>query len=387
MDLEGRLTTGSSSRRAFLAGGLALSRGGGKAAPALRYRALGGTGLRVVEGGFGCENIQDAAMIRRALDLGLNVFDTARGYDGGGSERVLGAAVRGRRKDIILCTRSYAPNARVFQADLDTSLRELGTDHVDVWYIGNKDKPGEVTDAMLQVQMAAQKAGKIRFRGISTHRLFDMLPFILKQHFEVVQVPYNFAIGTARDPMGMVGTRLEESLGRLKQAGIGIVAMKVMAGGFLTRLPVHPLYWMFRRSGARVSALRWALRRDAISTTSVRMASREQLEENMLAMASPFTEGDRKILGAHLEQIRPLYCRMCGSCDGVCPKGLPVSDVVRFVTYAEGYGEFSMGQERFNRLAREQRRIRCADCSACPVACPNGVEVRKRLIRAQEMFT
>jgi predicted aldo/keto reductase-like oxidoreductase len=78
---------------------------------------------------------------------------------------------------------------------------------------------------------------------------------------------------------------------------------------------------------------------------------------------------------------------MCGSCDGVCPKGLQVSDMVRFVTYAEGYGEFSMGQERFNRLPGEQRRIRCADCSSCPVACPNGVEVRKRLIRAQEMFT
>jgi predicted aldo/keto reductase-like oxidoreductase len=357
-----------------------------KPAVSPRYRVLGQTGLRVSEVGFGCADIHDVGVIRGALERGINFFDTARGYDAGAAEQVLGAALNGRRKDTVLSTRSYAPNAKVMKADLDTSLKELGTDHVDLWYIGNKDKPAEVTDAMLEVQAAAQKAGKIRFRAFSTHRLFDMLPFILKNRFDVVMIPYNFAIGTSRDPMGMVATRLEESLQKLTQAGIGIVAMKAMAGGALARLPAHPLYWVFRRPGSHTAALRWVLRNQKIATIAVRTADQKQLDENVLAMAAPYTEDDRKTLGAYLQQIRPLYCRMCGSCDGVCPRGLPVADMVRFVTYVEGYGQFRMGQAGFERLPAQLKRVRCEDCASCPVACPNGVDVRERLGRAQELF-
>jgi predicted aldo/keto reductase-like oxidoreductase len=184
----------------------------------------------------------------------------------------------------------------------------------------------------------------------------------------------------------MVATRLDESLERLKQAGIGIVAMKAMAGGALARVPVHPLYWVFQKPGSHTAALRWVLRNPRIATVSVRMADRKQLDQNVLAMAAPYTEEDRQTLGAHLEEIRPLYCRMCGTCDGACPRGLPVSDLVRFVTYVEGYGRFRMGQAGFERLPAQLRRVRCEDCSSCAVSCPNGVDVRERVGRAQELF-
>ena len=77
---------------------------------------------------------------------------------------------------------------------------------------------------------------------------------------------------------------------------------------------------------------------------------------------------------------------MCGSCEGVCPKGLPVSDMLRFLTYAEGYGQFSLGRESFLELPREIAAVRCGDCAECAVECPNGVRVSERLIRAQELF-
>ncbi len=379
--------TGSSSRRSFLAGGLATAAGVGQKPPARpRFRVLGKTGLRVSEVGFGCADIQDASVIRRAIELGINFFDTARGYDAGTAETVLGAALRGRRQDVILSTRSYSGNAKVMKSDLDTSLKELGTDHVDLWYIGSKDKPSAVNDAMLEVQAAAQKAGKIRFRAFSTHRPLDMLPFILQNRFDVVMVPYNFTLGTSRDPLGMVATRLDECLDRMTQAGIGIVAMKTMAGGPLARIPSHPLYWVFRKPESHAAALRWVLRNPKISTVSVRIADHKQLDENLRAMAGPYSEEDRKILGARLEEIRPLYCRMCGSCDGACPQGLPVSDMVRFVTYVEGYGDFRMGQAGFERLPAAVQRVRCEDCATCVVACPNGVNVRERVSRAQELF-
>ena len=80
-----------------------------------------------------------------------------------------------------------------------------------------------------------------------------------------------------------------------------------------------------------------------------------------------------------LEQIRPLYCRTCGQCDGDCRQGLPVADMLRILTYADGYGQFALGRERFLELAPEHTSVKCADCPGCTVQCPHGVKVAERL--------
>ena len=76
----------------------------------------------------------------------------------------------------------------------------------------------------------------------------------------------------------------------------------------------------------------------------VLMPKMTQLDENLRAMAEPWTPADERLLTARLERIRPDYCSMCGQCEGVCPKGLPVADVLRYLTYAEGYGQFALGR-------------------------------------------
>ncbi len=378
------------SRRRFFLTGLALPAASQVRAPKttvpLRFRTLGKTGLRVTELGCGCEAVSDYTVLQHAAGLGINFFDTARAYEGGNNERVLKAALAGRRKDVVIASRSYATDARTVRDHLDTSLKEIGTDYLDIWYFGNKSGPEEVNDEMLAVQLAAQKAGKIRFRGISTHRLNRMLPFIIRNRFDVVQIPYNFAIGTRRDPQGMEATNLEGAITELKRAGIGVVAMKVMAGRWHGRLEDNPLYSVYRHANGRAAAIRWALRDDRVQTTSVRMVDRDQVNENIRAMAGPFSAEDEKVLSAQMETIRPLYCRECGACDGACPKGLPVSNVVRYVMYAEGYGQFEMGYSRFQRMPDNLKAVRCSDCAACAVECPNGVRVRERLSRAQQLF-
>ena len=150
------------------------------------------------------EDIFIIAVLQRALELGINFFDTARAYEGGNNERFLKAALGARRKEVVLSTRSYAENAKELAADLDSSLEALGISQLDVWYIGNKNDPAEVTDEMLDVQRKAQEAGKVRFRALSTHVPSLMMELILQRgKFDVVQVPYNFAIGTRRDPMNI----------------------------------------------------------------------------------------------------------------------------------------------------------------------------------------
>jgi predicted aldo/keto reductase-like oxidoreductase len=103
-------------------------------------------------------------------------------------------------------------------------------------------------------------------------------------------------------------------------------------------------------------------------------------------MGAKFTPDDEKLLAQQLQHIAPLYCRMCGECDGQCPRGVPVADVLRFLTYAEGYGQFALARERYLELPQHIAEVRCGDCPSCQVNCPHGVRVSERLIRAQAML-
>jgi predicted aldo/keto reductase-like oxidoreductase len=348
------------------------------ASPQLRYRVLGETGLRVTSVGFGCMITSDASVIERAADVGITYFDTARGYQSGNNERMVGAALKGKRQSITLSSKSGAKTKEAALADLDTSLRELGTDHLDIWYLHAKTKPSEVTDDLIDAQQTAKKAGKIRFAGVSTHSgQTELIPALtLNPHIDVILTAYNFSMGETLDPV----------LAAADAAGKGIVAMKVMAGGFRFAKQGAKLYDTFKKDGALLSALRWVLKSSSIDTTIPSMTDMDQLDENLKAMTGGFTKSDEGLLAIQLQRIAPLYCRMCGECDGHCAKGLPVADLLRYLTYADGYGQFSLGRERFLELPTEVAQVRCDSCSACTVNCPHGVRVSERLGRAQELF-
>src|SRR4051812_16977743 len=129
----------SASRRRFLAAGLALPAASSasryeeqtpQATPAkppaqlsFQYKTLGKTGLKVTTVGFGCMVTSDGSVVERAADLGITYFDTARGYMGGNNERMVGAALKRKRKDVTLSTKSHAATKEDALRDLDTSLR------------------------------------------------------------------------------------------------------------------------------------------------------------------------------------------------------------------------------------------------------------------------
>ncbi len=134
-----------------------------------QYKILGRTGLRVTTVSFGCMITSDPSVIERAADMGIIHFDTARVYQGGNNERMVGAALKSRRKNLVLSSKSGARTKEEALAHLDTSLQTLGTDYLDIWYLHNKTKAEQVSDELLEAQQIARKAGKIRFTGVSTH--------------------------------------------------------------------------------------------------------------------------------------------------------------------------------------------------------------------------
>jgi aryl-alcohol dehydrogenase-like predicted oxidoreductase len=388
----------NSSRRNFLAAGLGLPVAGlGALSPRpsvrsaqpvpkllpepegeIRYRTLGRTGLKVSSVGFGCLVTSDPSVVEKAADVGINHFDTARGYQSGNNERMLGAGLKGKRKDVVVATKTHADSKQGALAQLETSLRELGTDFVDIWYLHAKSEPGQITDELIDAQQTAKKAGKVRFTGVSTHKGHAaVIPALIDNgQIDVLLTTYNFTMDKSMDS-------LVESAAK---AGLGVVAMKVMAGGHRRAERNPKLRETVERDGALLAMLKWVLKNPGVHSTIPSMTDLDQLDENMKAMTESFTDADQKLLTAHLEHIGPLYCRMCGECEGTCPEGLPVADILRYLTYAEGYGQFALGREHFLGLPAEVTSVRCNLCPTCSVQCPFGVRVAERLSRAQELF-
>jgi uncharacterized protein len=375
-----------SSRRNFLATGLAFPAAGlafprpmgtplaPSAAPVapgkLVYRTLGKTGLKLTSVGFGCMITSDASVIERAADAGINYFDTARGYQGGNNERMVGAALKSKRAQVHISTKTGAKDKAGALANLDTSLTELGTDYVDIWYLHGKGTAAAITDDLLDAQQTAKKAGKIRFAGVSLHTGHaEVIPAAIQSgKIDVILISHNYTLKDTHD----------ELIAQAAAAGLGVVAMKVMAGG------AHSV--QVKRPGAMGAALRWVLKNPNIGTTILSTTDMDQFEDNFKCMPAKFTDEDDKALAAHLERIGPIYCRMCGLCNGTCRKGLPVADLIRFATYADGYGQFALGRQQFREQPDGVTNIRCGDCASCTVKCPHGVHVAERVSRAQELF-
>ncbi len=181
----------NASRRSFftsaitsaLASGVALK--AASAAPTaakqeMPMRTLGKTGLKVTVLGFGCMTTSDPAVITAAVNAGINYFDTARVYQNGNNERMVGAALKDVRKKIVLATKTPAKNAKDAMATLETSLKELGTDYVDVWHLHSREKAADIPDELFDVQDEAVKQGKVRFKGVSFHGGHSfMIPWLI----------------------------------------------------------------------------------------------------------------------------------------------------------------------------------------------------------------
>lgn len=385
----------NSSRRNFLATGLALPAAASAsrttpnpqlalqakapaAAPGFSYRTIGKTGLKVTSVGFGCMVTSDGSVIERAADMGITYFDTARVYSQGNNERMVGAALKNKRKNLVLSSKTPAKTKEDALRDLDTSLKELGTDWLDIWYLHARNSPSQITDELIEAQQIARTAGKIRFAGVSTHQGFaELIPFLAKHpKIDVILTSYNFTMEPEHAKL----------IADAKAAGKGVVAMKIMAGGFRRIKPGDPLGVKLKREGAMLAALKWVLRNKNIDTTIPSITDTDQLEENMKAMSSGFSAADEKLLAQHLRYIGPMYCRMCGKCEGQCREGLPVADILRVLSYADGYGEFSLARERYMELPEKQAQTKCGSCPGCTVDCPHGVRVAQRVSRAQDLF-
>ena len=372
------------SRRQFLQAGLALpavglaSAGPDKASPAspVEYRTLGKTGLRVTGVGYGIGFVPIPEVVARALDMGINYYDTSRDY--GDSEKIFSGVMKGRKRDrVVIATKSPSRRKADILKDLDTSLAALGTDYVDIWHLHARDTPASIPDEAVEAMLECKKSGKARFVGFSCHDPNRMVDFVLEtKAFDVVQTTYSFPIG---------GRFRDRAIERLAEAGVGVIAMKVvvaLTGLNLSNFDNAPA----RKGDGPLAGIKWVLSNPAIGTTVPHMKTIPELEMNFRAMSESYGPADEKLLYVLNERIRPDYCRMCYECSGQCPQGLPVTDMLRTLAYHDFCGNYHQARMSFAALPPEVRSVRCADCAECAIECPSGVHVRDRLARAQDLL-
>jgi predicted aldo/keto reductase-like oxidoreductase len=333
-------------------------------------RVLGKTGLEIPILSMGVMRADNPAVVRAAYNSGLTHFDTAHGYQNGKNEEMLGVFFKDKdRSTFTIATKGKAnPNSEHFEKEyeelLNTSLRRLQMDHVDIFYAHAIDNPEDVTHPRLIAMLKKFKEeGKIRHIGFSTHanKPEQIDKAIEAGIYEVILVSYNFKLG--------ILSELNAAIQRGVDAGIGFVAMKTMVGG------VEDAEGNKRVDGA--ACLRWTWQNSNITTAIPGFTSFDLLDNCLEAAYSPELKPSDSEYLAGLQKKEMLYCQNCGNCVSQCTQHLPIPVIMRAYMYNYGYKYPSLSKETLVESAVSGNE--CSGCKTCTVNCPSGFKVANKI--------
>ena len=378
------------NRRGFLrtgiagaAGIVALSPSLAKAATSdqqkeILFRTLGKTGMKIPVISFGVMRADNPNLCKAAYENGIKLFDTANGYQNGNNEIMLGNLLKDYpRNSFYLATKvkpigvdrdgkpSDQTTADDFLSKFNTSLSRLKMDYVDILYIHDIRNP-ELLEykPIINAVRNFKKEGRIKYMGFSTHA---NEPVVINAAasmdiWDVILTSYNFKQTYL--------TELNSAIKKANLAGIGIVAMKTMAGGgFLDKEKTKPI-----NSSA---ALKWVLSNSDVTTTIPGMTDFDQLDLNVKLLSDiSITDQEKKdLIIARAE--KGLYCTGCIKCLGNCTMNLPVPDLMRAYMYAYGYSNPAMAHTLLSELGTNDNP--CKECSSCKVECTKNFDIREKI--------
>ncbi|NLG24860.1 MAG: aldo/keto reductase, partial [Clostridiales bacterium] len=276
----------------------------------MRTVILGSTGIPATATSFGALPIQrvptdDAvAILRAARDAGINYFDTARAYSD--SEEKLGRAFGGDWRGAYIATKSGAKDAAGLRRDLETSLRLLKAERIDVYQFHNPPfvpLPGGA-DGLYDAAAAARRAGMIGHIAITQHSLDRAFEAVESGLYEVLQFPLNH----------LSGERELELLRLCREKNVGFVAMKALSGGLVTDARLPFAFFMGHDNAVPI----WGIQRMAELDQFIELEKRPPTLDDAMLQA---IEADKRALSG-------AFCRGCGYCLP-CPVGIPIHNANR----------------------------------------------------------
>ena len=326
---------------------------------------LGKTNLVIEKNGFGCLPIQriseqDAVnLLHKAYDGGINFFDTARAYSD--SEQKVGAAFSTMRDKIVLATKTGAQTAEGFRKDLETSLRTLKTDYIDIYQFHNPafcPKPGG-EDGLYDAALEAKKQGKIRHISITNHRLAVAHEAIDSGLYETLQFPFSY----------ISGEQELELVNKCKAANMGFIAMKGLSGGLITNSAAA---YAFEAQYDGVLPI-WGVQRE------------KELDEFLSYIDNPprMTGEIKAVIDHDRAELCGEFCRGCGYCMP-CPAGIEINNCARMSLLLRR----SPSAEHLSPAGQaKMKKIEgCLHCNQCKAKCPYGLDTPALLARNYEDY-
>ncbi len=333
----------------------------------MEYRILGKTGLKISRLGFGGIPIQriDAegtkTLMHQLKDAGVNYIDTARGYTV--SEEYLGYALEGIREDFVLATKSMSRTREAMAKDIETSLKNLRTDHIDLYQIHNPTTaqleqvvaPAGALEALLE----AKAAGKVGHLGVTAHSLDTFKMALEMDWVETIMFPYN-----------IVESQGQELIHQCAEKNIAFICMKPLAGGAIEDATL---------------ALRYICANDDVTVVIPGMAEPEELDQNLAAVSNtaPLTQEEQAKFQQVRDQLGTQFCRRCNYCQP-CTVGISISNVFLFEGYLQRYGLADWAKGRYAAL--DKKASDCVGCGACEDRCPYHLPIREMLKQAVKDF-
>ena len=326
----------------------------------MEYTNLGNTGLKVSRLGFGGIPIQRitqeeaTALIRKLPEYGINYIDTARGYTV--SEEYLGIAMEGIRDKFVLATKSMARTREAMEKDIETSLKNLRTDHIDLYQVHNAP-PAQMSivtgeGGALEALLEAKAAGKIGHIGVTAHEVATFEMALDMDWVETIMFPYNF-----------VELQAADLIRKCAEKGKGFICMKPLAGGAIENAPL---------------AMRFIASNKDITVNIPGMANEDELKQNVAAACdpAPLSEDDLKEVQNIRDTLGNQFCRRCNYCQP-CTMGINISFCFTINGYLTRYGLKDWAIGRYKGMAVEPNA--CIECGMCESRCPYHLPIIEML--------
>lgn len=333
----------------------------------MEYVTLGKTGLKISRMGFGGIPIQrvDASVTRELVkamaEKGINYIDTARGYTV--SEAYLGEALEGLRDKFVLATKSMSRTKEAMAKDIDISLGNLRTDHIDLYQVHNPnmEQLEQVIAAggALEALQEAKAAGKIGHIGLTAHSLEVFEKALELDWVETIMFPYN-----------IVETQAVELIKKCTEKNIGFITMKPLAGGAIEDATL---------------AMRFICANPDVTVVIPGMFDLKEIDQNLAACEdkTPLSEAELAKMEEIRSQLGNNFCRRCNYC-APCTVGISIPNVFLFQGYLDRYGLGDWAKDRYASM--EVKASACIGCGACEKRCPYNLPIREMLKDAAQKF-
>jgi aryl-alcohol dehydrogenase-like predicted oxidoreductase len=359
-------------------------------------RKLGKTGVKVSCLGLGTmfNLVDNQIVLINTLKNGVTFWDTAHSYAGGNSELGIGKFLaknpKVRKNLFIVSKASRARTVKDVEARLQTSLKRMNTDYIDLYYAphGASD-PAQFTDELKQWAESAKKRKLIRFFGFSTHsNMAKCLVAASKLGWiDVIMPRFNFRI--MQDP------EMQAAIDACHKAKIGIVAMKTTGKTTISRFRKEieteaekkmVAHFLERGFTPEQAAIKLALADERITAAPVQMENTRIIAQNVAAVLdkTELTQADGDVFKEYAAATCSGYCAGCAEiCDAALPDLHYTSDIMRYLMYYNSYGDQDRARELFAQIPADVRsRLLNTDYSIAEARCPQNMPIGELVAEA-----